>query len=202
MAFVESALGENQHFLEVNIPPEGGTTNIPMTQISPNIEQQEKSAQLMWLGFILMFFLIQAVIWTVAISATANDRSHVVVAGYDEKALKWDEEKALRAASARLGWQSEIVVGLDSDIYGFRNVTIKLLDANQTPLENAIVELTAFHRARAAEPQTVKMSELSNGIYSGMVQVRKSGLWQFDGSATKGDDTLLINERLSIKAGN
>jgi len=173
-----------------------------MTQLSPTMKQQEKSAQLMWLGFILMFFLIQAVIWTVAISATANDRSHVVVAGYDEKALNWDEEKALRAASARLGWQSEIVVGSDSDIYGFRNVTIKLLDAHQAPMENAIVQLTAFHCARAAEPQIVNVSELSNGIYSGMVRIRKSGRWQFDGSVTKGHDTLLINERLSIKAGN
>jgi nitrogen fixation protein FixH len=101
-----------------------------------------------------------------------------------------------------LGWRAEISVSSDSDIYGFRNVTISLQDANQAPIEKATIELTAFHRARAAEPQAVNVSELSNGIYSAMVRVQKSGLWQFDGSATKGDDTLLINERQSIKAGN
>ena len=173
-----------------------------MYQSTPTIEQREKSAQLMWTGFILMFFLIQAVIWTVAISATANDRSHVVVAGYDEKALMWDEEKALRAASVRLGWRAEISVSSGGDIYGIRNVTIKLQDANQTPIEKATLELTAFHRARAADRQQIEVSELSHGVYSGMIRIQKSGPWQFDGIAKKGDDTLLISERQSIKAGN
>ena len=173
-----------------------------MTQLTATIEQKEKSAQLMWFGLMLMFFLIQAVIWTVAISATATDPSHAVVAGYDEKALKWDEEKARRQASAQLGWRAEIVVNPQSDIQGFRNVTIKLHDANQTPIENATVELTAFHRARAAQRQIVVISELSNGIYSGTVRVLKSGQWQFDGSATTDKDTFLINVRQTIKAGN
>ncbi len=173
-----------------------------MTQLAATIEQKEKTAQLMWLGFILMFFLIQAVIWTVAISATANDPSLAVVADYDEKALKWDEEKARRTASAQLGWHSEIVVDSESDIYGFRNVRIKLQDANLVPIENATVELTAFHRARAAEPQRIKISGQGNGIYSGFVQVRKNGMWQFDGCAKRRDDTFLINERQSIMADN
>ena len=64
-----------------------------------SIENKEKTAQLMWTGFILGFFVIQAIIWIIAISITARDASHAVVAGYDEKALKWDDQKALSAAS-------------------------------------------------------------------------------------------------------
>ena len=74
------------------------------------VEQKEKTAQFVWTGFILLFFVIQAIVWTVAISITTRDPSHAVVAGYDEKALNWDDEKALRLASANLGWQAEIVI--------------------------------------------------------------------------------------------
>ena len=173
-----------------------------MSQLTATFERKEKTAQLMWLAFILSFFLIQAVIWTVAISVTATDQSHAVVAGYDEKALLWDEEKARIVASEKLGWTSEIVVDPASDIRGFRTVTIKLNDANESPVTGATVSLTAFHRARAAQPQQVTLSEFEPGKYAGQVQVRKTGLWQFSGTASAGDDTFLIDERQQIKAGN
>ena len=156
----------------------------------------------MWVGFILSFFLIQAVIWTIAIWVTATDQSHAVVAGYDEKALLWDEEKARRAASARLGWQSNLDIDSDSDIRGFRQVTFEIRDANEMPVKQATIEMTAFHRARVAQRQLITVSEAGDGIYTGQVQVRKSGLWQFDGWARKGDDTFLINERQTLKAEN
>ena len=35
------------------------------------LEQKEKTAQLVWTGFILMFFFVQAIIWIVAITLTA-----------------------------------------------------------------------------------------------------------------------------------
>ena len=173
-----------------------------MTQQYTFSERKEKTAQLIWTGFILSFFLIQAVIWTVAISVTANDQSHAVVADYDEKALMWDEEKARRTASAQLGWQSELVVDRASDILGFREVEFQIHDANNRPVKNANVELTAFHRARVAQRQRIVLSELNNGVYAGRVQIRKTGLWQFDGVARKGDDVFMFNERQSIKAGN
>ncbi len=50
------------------------------------IEERERSAQFLWMGFIISFFAIQAVIWTFALIMTSNDKSHAVVAGYDEKA--------------------------------------------------------------------------------------------------------------------
>jgi nitrogen fixation protein FixH len=173
-----------------------------MTNPAPTLEQKEKTAQLVWTGFILSFFLIQAVIWTVAFSVTANDQSHAVVAGYDEKALLWDEEKARRTASAQLGWQSELVVNPASDIRGFREVTFILHNANNSPITDATVELTAFHRGRAAQRQLVRFSELSDGVYAGQVQIRKTGLWQFDGVARKGDEAFIISQRQSIKAVN
>ena len=73
-----------------------------MTEIQATLQQKEKTAQFLWTGFILMFFVIQAIVWIVAITLTANDKSHAVLPNYDERALKWNEEVALRAASEKL----------------------------------------------------------------------------------------------------
>lgn len=173
-----------------------------MTQLTVTQEHKEKTAQLMWVGFILMFFLIQAVIWTIAISVTATDPSHAVVSGYDEKALLWDDEKARRVASDQLGWQAEIGVASAGDLQGFRELTVTLTDADGQPISGASLEMTSFHVARAGEPQRVGLTEDQSGVYRGHMRIRKPGWWQFSGTAVKGDDTLLVDERQSIMAAN
>ena len=165
------------------------------------IAQKEKTAQLIWTGFILMFFLIQAVLWLVAITVTANDKSHAIVAGYDEKALRWDEEQALRAASSRLGWKAELVVDPASDVRGLHEISIKLSDAEAQPVAGAHFDLTAFHRAYAGEPQLIKLKENQDGVYSGEVVLRKSGFWQFTGKAQSEDDVFFFDERQLVSAG-
>ena len=176
------------------------TENKAMNQ-TISVQNKEKTAQLMWTGFILAFFVVQAIIWIVAISITSGDPSHAVVAGYDEKALKWDEEKALRMASSALGWQAEVVIDSTADIRGNHALTFKLVDREQLPVKTAEIELKAFHRAFAGEPQRVALSEISDGVYAGQIQIRKSGLWQFEGLARKGDDTYLIDQVLSLNVG-
>ena len=115
------------------------------------LQTREKTAQLLWTAFILMFFVIQAVIWTVAISIISMDSSHVVVANYDEQALNWDEVKKQREASAALGWTANISILSAEDLYGNRVVQIKINDASQQPVTKALVQMRAFHRGRAAE---------------------------------------------------
>ncbi len=162
-------------------------------------EMREKTAQLRWTVFILLFFLIQAVIWIVAISITTRDPSHAVVADYDERALNWDEERALRRASAALGWTATIRVDEAADIRGNRVIAIEISDGQQ-PVTDARLELTAFHRARAGQPHQLLMKEVGPGVYSGTLQVRHSGLWQFSGVARHNDDTFLFDERKRLNA--
>ncbi len=71
-----------------------------MNNLTTTIQQKEKTAQFLWTGFILMFFVLQAILWTVAITLTTGDKSHAVIASYDARALNWDEEVAQRNASA------------------------------------------------------------------------------------------------------
>jgi len=166
-----------------------------MTEIQTTLQQKEKTAQFLWTGFILMFFLIQAIVWIVAISLTANDKSHAVVPNYDERALNWNEEVALRAASKNLGWQSQLSIDDSGDILGQRVITMKLRDRNDKPVDGATVNLRAFHRARAAVPQFLEFSPTGEGTYTSTLRVDKSGHWQFEGQAVAGADVRLIEDR-------
>ena len=169
-----------------------------MKTLPPELQRRERTAQLMWTALILMFFLIQGVLWTVAISITSSDASHAVVAGYDEQALRWDEVKKLRHESATLGWDAEIQVDSKGDIRGNRVITLRLKDQNQAPLENAKVEINAYHRGRAAEKQNLTLKSVGPGIYSTTLLVRNSGQWQFTGTAKSDDQQFLIEQRIAL----
>ena len=164
-------------------------------------EQQEKTAQFLWTGFIVLFFVIQAIIWTVAITLTASDKSHAVVSGYDQRALNWDEERALKNASEKLGWQANVFVDPAADIRKFHVITLQLQDSESKPVEQATLELNAFHRAEAADKQILSFSEVGKGVYSGKIRIHKSGLWQFEGRFRRDKDVFLVNQQLFVQAG-
>jgi nitrogen fixation protein FixH len=166
-----------------------------MSHSTEELARKEATAKFVWTAIILSFFLIQAIIWVVAITLTANDKSHAVVAGYDERALNWDDEVALRTASKKLGWRSELTIDSASDIRGIHNITLKLQDSDESPVANASVQLTVFHRAFAGDPQKITFAEISDGVYEGKIRIRNSGRWQFTGSAQADDATFLIDEQ-------
>ena len=165
------------------------------TTVPPN----ERTYQLIWTGIILSFFLIQAVIWTVAFSVTANDRSHAVLADYDQKSLHWDQEQAVRRASVALGWQSVLTVDATGDIRGNRVLTMTLHDSAGKPVDVPAIELSAFHRGQAADVQLLRLKKIDSGEYATTVHVHKSGQWQFTGSVRSEDDEFLVDEILLLE---
>ena len=154
---------------------------------------------MLWTGFIVCFFLIQAVIWMVAISITHRDHSHAVVSGYDEQALNWDEIKKQQKASQALGWSSQLSVENKSDTIGQRKLNLILLDRHGLPVTSADVEIQAFHRGRAAIVQKVDIVETAPGKYVTRLQIRNPGKWRFSGKAKVGDRLYLFDETLRIR---
>ncbi len=166
---------------------------------SLQIDRNEQTAQLVWTVIIVSFFLIQAVIWTVAISITSNDQSHVVLADYDQKSLHWDESQASRRASKALGWKTSLKIATAADIVGNRSVTLTLHDRNDQPIQQPTVDLIAFHRGQAANQQSIRLQATLPGIYEGVVQIRKQGQWQFSGTIRNSGDQFYLDEKQFIE---
>lgn len=164
-----------------------------------SVQLKEKKAQYIWTAFILMFFGLQAVLWTVAIVFTSVDKSHAIIQDYDQLALNWDQEKAMRQASAALGWQCQLSVGANTDIRNRHDVQIELADRNGNPIIGAAIALSAFHRGRAGDPQLLQFQESAPGVYTCEVEINRKGLWQFNGKAIVGDSTFVIEQQRMLE---
>ena len=162
----------------------------------------EKKAQYLWTAFILMFFLIQATIWTVAISITSGDRSHTVVAGYDEQALRWDDVKAMQQASKTLGWNCQLSIAPEAGPLGNRIAIIQLSDRDGVALSGVNVQCDAYHRGSAADVQSLKFVETDPGVYGASIQIDKAGRWRFSGSAVQDENRFLIEQEVVTGVSN
>lgn len=162
---------------------------------STEMRRIESLAQLRWTAFILFFFVLQAILWTVAITLTSNDPSHVVLDEYGAGPEAWKERLAMERASAELGWQANVVVSSAADIRGRRTGQLKLVDRQGQPIENGKVTIRAFHTGHAAEAQVIDASEVEPGVYEFSVVVRYFGNWRFTGDvATDGHKFVFENQ--------
>ncbi len=163
------------------------------------LQQKEQLARFLWTGFILMFFGIQAIIWTIAILMTSNDPSHAMVRHFEAKTALPPSRSERLDANRALGWNTQLKVQSASDTTssssGQAQVEMTITDRDGSPLELPFIDLTAFHCARAAKVQQVKLSPQQPGVYRGIMLINKEGQWQFDGTIVRDQDKFYFSDR-------
>jgi nitrogen fixation protein FixH len=113
----------------------------------------------------------------VAVWYAVGDPALAVVPNYYDKAVRWDELRAVRERSAAMGWQVNLG-WTPADPSGERQVTVQLLDANGKPVTVRDLSLECFHHARANEIQQVALTERSEGLFAGAAQLPQPGLYR------------------------
>lgn len=155
----------------------------------------EVRARRRWLAFIVGIFVFQGVLWSGAIWLVSNDPSHAVVVDYDQRALAWDEHMQRVRQSSRLGWSAAF------DVEGGQ-IRVRLVDAQQNPVDDAEVRLTLFHQARAAERTTLTLFADGEGNYTAAAPVRHAGKWRFELFARRGGDEFVLDHTQTLEAGD
>lgn len=167
--------------------------------LSPSaLTQREATARLLWTGGIIGFFLIQAILWAVAITLTSQDPSHAVLESYDQRALNWDSWQEAQRASRALGWSSRLEVSSTAQVDGRRDVFLQLTDRSGSPLAGATATLRVFHRARAGEARTVSLEEVAPGSFVGDFPAQHSGIWTMELTALKGGERYFQEFRMEL----
>ena len=169
-------------------------------EVAPgSLAQREATARLLWTGGIIGFFIIQAILWAVAITLTSQDPSHAVLDGYDERALNWDSWQESRRASEALGWSSKLEISEKAQVNGRRSLILQLSDRDGSALSGAHVSLRVFHRARAGEAKTIRLEEATPGNYVGDLQAQLSGFWTLELTALKGEQRYFKEFRMELE---
>lgn len=120
-------------------------------------------------------------------------------AGYSE-ALRWDELKASRAASERLGWSLQMTPTERVELNGDRRVEFVLSDADGTPVEGASLSIALYHYSRPRDlvEQTFERTLEKPGHYAASLRIRREGLWRLRATAERGEEHFLVEEDLWI----
>lgn len=151
-------------------------------------QSREALAQMLWTGGIIGFFLIQALLWTVAITLTHNDPSHAVVADLDERVGGSDLRRAAKLASDRLGWNTSVSVVSPVSPNAKRTVQIRIFDLMGQPVPAQNLEVFGFHRARVTERKTLTLQSIAPGVWQVNDTMNRTGWWRFEGNASLGTD--------------
>ncbi|ODT01860.1 MAG: hypothetical protein ABS52_16185 [Gemmatimonadetes bacterium SCN 70-22] len=125
----------------------------------------------------------------------SRDEAFAVEPDYYQKAVHFDDELALRAESARLGWRvvPQLQLGTPSRA---GSLTATVTDASGAPLTGARVEVLAMHNARASHQLTARLSESGNGSYSAPLDAQRPGEWELRFTVTRGGDRFAVRERV------
>ena len=136
----------------------------------------------------------------IAITLATGDPSFAVVPDYYQKAVGYDDRRAALAASEQLGWSVQLEPAPTADVRGQRDAVVRLNDREGRPVEGASVRIDCYHVSRAADPQTFELIEVLPGQYIGAAKMDREGFWQFDLSATRGDDVFVSDLRQFVRA--
>lgn len=152
----------------------------------------------MWLGGIIGFFAIQALIWIAAITYTHRDLSHAVLPDYDTRALEWDDYQARWTASRKLGWQAALTLEPVENRRGQVRLRLQLTDPLAQPVLTDGVDVEFFHCARAAQRGQARLVGDGTGQYAAILPLDRVGTWQFEIRTERGAEQFLDRQRIEV----
>ncbi len=122
---------------------------------------------------------VHVLIMVVAVTLATRDPGFSVVPDYYQRAVHWDQDQAMKGASAAMGWQVRMNPSDVVDPVGRRQVSFQLVDREGRAVPNATLEVAYFHHAHGHEPHAVKLLQNAPGEYGQALEMRYEGFWEF-----------------------
>ena len=148
---------------------------------------------------ILFVCSASVVVYTALLGAGPGSRS--IEPDYYQRAVDWDSERARLEAADRLGWTIDASVSPTPNAAGSRQVSVLVLDADDEPIEDALVEVVCFPQKRAHDRITARLPALSGGQYQKRLDAMPTGgMWEIRVSVDARDQQALVIETLELDA--
>lgn len=163
-------------------------------------QSAETLARWTWCGVIFSLLGLQILLSSVAVFLSTSDPSNVIVDGYYEQALSWDQQRATQAASDALGWKSVVKLEAAAELLSKPKLELTLLNRVGLPVQNSQIEGLLFHHARAGDVFKVRFTETSPGHYSALVPIQQPGLWELSIVASGSEGTFQEKKQFLFKA--
>lgn len=149
---------------------------------------QKKSYK--WPLIIVSLLVVHVVAMIVVAAIATSDRSFAVVPNYYQEAIHWDQTKALKEASAKLGWKAEIIVSATEDAKRDRLVALRVTDATGQPVNIEKAQLKYFHFSHAKDANSVTLAA-RDGKIEGTIPLRYEGFYEFNLMVSAGESVFV-----------
>jgi hypothetical protein len=154
-------------------------------------EKTERSSRRFWILIILGFFGMDLTIAILAIVMASGDPSFRAIPGFGERAVAWDERRALADAWQKQKWDVQLSCILPER----KSIEIAILTEDGHPVSGVRGKAVVFHFTRVAEQQSNILEEVQPGIYRTNLDVSKPGLWNVEILLTTQDGTQCWSEQ-------
>lgn len=160
------------------------------------VESDQKSGRAwLWPVGVVGMLCVSLSVCAITVVAAVSDPSYAIEDDYYQKAVDWDRDRDLQAASDKLGWNAELTISTDGQI------VVTITDAHGQTVDSAAVRATAFHHARRGLAEELTLTPQGNGRYVAMLDQPREGQWQVRLQASLGRDRFLHTEDLYTKSG-
>jgi nitrogen fixation protein FixH len=116
----------------------------------------------------------------------ADDPAFAVERDYYAKAVAWDAEREQQRQNQRLGWKLDVETRSQGG--GEIELVARLVDGNGQEVDRALLDVEAFHNARAARVLVARLDERDDGYFTALPMTR-AGIWELRFTARRGADT-------------
>lgn len=151
-----------------------------------------------WPAFVVALLLVGIGSAFNALFAARSDGGAQIVEDYYDVALGFEDEQVAQAASAALGWTSEVEVGACEG--GLCAVELTVRDRAGAPVTGltGVLETSRPQTAGVIAKIPLAPKEGAPGVYRQLVPMSAAGLWDFAVDARLGDDRYLTTTRLDF----
>ncbi len=155
------------------------------------------SPKVFWIGMVVGLLSMSVIIHGIAIIIAVSDPSFALEPDYEQKARDWDSIQLQQQTSKQLGW----TVDLDTSPVGeFGDVLVQLsvFDKWGKPILDGEVNIDMFHNARAKNIFRAELEHISDGLYTAVLPLRRSGVWEFRLTIKRDDDLYVDTLRKTV----
>lgn len=149
----------------------------------------------LWPVGVVGMLCVSLSVCAITVVAALSDPSYAIEDDYYQKAVDWDRDRDLQAASDKLGWNAQLTISTDGQI------VVTITDAHGRTVDNASVRATAFHHARRGFAEELSLTPQDKGRYVAMLDQPREGQWQVRLQASLGRYRFLHTEDLFTTSG-
>lgn len=153
-----------------------------------------------WLVPLLLIGLLAShvVICVAIVMVARSGQAFAIEPDYYAKAKNWNAIAAQERQNTELGWAATIQVGAVASATGERTLQVGMSDANRLPIQEATVQVTAFHHAHGDQRTEISLPSAAAGVYVGALAIPWNGLWEFRLSVQRGDQTFTRTLQMEV----